>query len=215
MNPDEKISFTDALHRTLKRDDITDQERGIILQGIDHYRNEYQKHQQEGVDPISISVGFNTEIQKHIDEKVLADKENIISCKAGCAFCCYVQVTITSDEAKALIEWSKENDIRINYERLQKQAQAGDDSIKHVELKFADRKCVFLGDDNLCRVYEHRPGSCRKYMVSGDPKECDTEINPGGQVLNFIDVYAEMMVSGAFNAVESGPMAQMILKEKK
>lgn len=27
--------------------------------------------------------------------------------------------------------------------------------------------CVFLGKDNLCTVYEHRPGDCRKYPHTG------------------------------------------------
>ena len=39
------------------------------------------------------------------------------------------------------------------------------DEVNEVILK--KTPCVFLGKDNLCTVYEHRPGDCRKYPHTG------------------------------------------------
>jgi Fe-S-cluster containining protein len=38
-------------------------------------------------------------------------------------------------------------------------------------LKKVDSKCIFLSDDNLCKIYDSRPEICRKYPFFGKPVE--------------------------------------------
>jgi Fe-S-cluster containining protein len=40
-------------------------------------------------------------------------------------------------------------------------------------LPYRDGKCIFLGDDDRCTIYEDRPASCRKF-------ECTKYFNNGG-----------------------------------
>ncbi|QOV90336.1 YkgJ family cysteine cluster protein [Humisphaera borealis] len=48
-------------------------------------------------------------------------------------------------------------------------AVTGDDGAVVVEkvLPYRDGRCIFLGDDDLCQIYEDRPLSCRKFECTG------------------------------------------------
>jgi hypothetical protein len=45
-------------------------------------------------------------------------------------------------------------------------------------LKRENEQCIFLTEDNLCKIYEARPSICRKYPFneSEEIEDCDPEI---------------------------------------
>ena len=55
-----------------------------------------------------------------------------------------------------------------------------------------ENRCVFLGEDGNCRVYEDRPASCRKLLVVSAPTECG---QPGGEVKPITIPMAEVVLS--------------------
>lgn len=209
---EEKRHFTMRLHKTLMRKDLDNETRAYIIKGLDYYTAQYKKA-KKSADAISVSIGFNNHMQKSINKALSSSQGKEVTCTKGCGFCCYLVVTITKDEALTLLQNAEEESIQIDFDRLEKQASFGEDNWD--KLPFADRKCVFLDDKGVCNSYEYRPASCRKQMVISHPSLCSTEINPGGNTISFLDIEAEMMTSGVWNAVPAGLMGEMILKEKR
>ena len=41
------------------------------------------------------------------------------------------------------------------------------------ELKWAEKRCGFLAEDNTCKIYDIRPIVCRTHNSLDDPKFCD------------------------------------------
>jgi len=135
-------------------------------------------------------------------------------CKAGCAGCCHTQVSITEDEANLLASLV-ENGLKIDHARLQKQMKAGNDSAEFYKLSYADRKCVFLGSDNLCQAYNDRPSVCRTNAVLGEASQCSTEkdLNENQQLRLIKTSEADMAIMGSFMASKSnGALALMLGK---
>lgn len=100
--------------------------------------------------------------------------------------------------------------IEIDAEKLARQA-----SVPWDQLPIEDQRCLFLSADNECRVYEHRPGACRKYMVKSNPDLCDTTKHPGGEVAIVFSMEAEIISSAAMTVYGAGDMATMLLKTRK
>lgn len=134
------------------------------------------------------------------------------SCRAGCSNCCYLEVSVTRDEAQLLAHRVRSG-IAIDMERLRKQAALRhNDDGNHDEWSSQPReirKCVFLGDDEVCRVYSDRPGACRKYFVSTPPEDC---FDPKGTHQGIGILQAEIEMSAAYNLADSfGAMSQQLL----
>lgn len=179
---------------------------------LDFYIAEYKRNKLD-YDEISIAANFNEEIQKEINNELKSDLAKDIACRKGCNHCCHTLVMITDDEAKLLIQFSNENNIKIDWGRINKQSLVIDDH-EYMKLDIDTKRCVFIDDSGMCGVYEHRPASCRKLHVLGDAIQCDTSGNPGGQVKWFISIQAEIITSAMFNATENGQMASMLIKNK-
>lgn len=131
-----------------------------------------------------------------------------ISCTKGCSGCCYQEVFITDDEAILLSKKIKEG-MEIDYARLKKQAKIKD-SDAWIPVPKEIRRCVFLGDDSLCRVYDERPLTCRRYFVTSDPKICE---DIGADNVTYMVHAAEAFVSAALNLKpKSGAMAKMLVE---
>jgi len=179
---------------------------------LDFYVGEYKKNKCD-YDEISVAASFNDLVQKEIDTELKSDLAKDIACRKGCNHCCHVLVMITDDEAKLLVQFSNENDIKIDWDRLSRQAMITDD-VEYIRADVNTKRCVFTDDSGACKVYEHRPASCRKLHVLGDAIQCDTSNNPGGQVKWFISMQAEIITSAMFNATKNGSMASMLIENR-
>lgn len=136
-----------------------------------------------------------------------------VKCRKGCAACCHLNVDIFPQEAQLLRMVAADEGIVIDEARLARQASKDDSTWR--ELSPEDRRCVFLGGDLSCKVYEHRPGACRKYLAKTDPDLCDMVKHPGGKVGIVFSVEAEIVHSAAMTAYGAGNMAAMLLREIK
>ncbi|HKX40906.1 MAG TPA: YkgJ family cysteine cluster protein [Burkholderiaceae bacterium] len=136
-----------------------------------------------------------------------------IKCKRGCAACCHLSVDVSPQEAILLRVIAKDQGIPIDEARLDRQASKSFDTWH--ELPVEDRRCVFLGEDNACRVYEHRPGACRKYTVKSDPERCDMDKYPGGEVAIVFDVEAEIIQSAAMTVFGARSMAEQLIATRE
>ena len=103
-----------------------------------------------------------------------------ITCRSGCSGCCHFAVEITHDEAELLLELLATG-VEIDLDKLERQA-AWEPTSPQWQLSWADEnKCVFLGADSRCRIYQHRPAACRKLLVTTPAALCtsaNTEIEP-------------------------------------
>lgn len=145
-------------------------------------------------------------------EKAIAEADfKNVSCKAGCSFCCRINVDTTETEAAVVVAYAKEHGIEIDIAALKEQATAHNDDrpfLKHA-------KCVFLGEDNLCKVYEVRPNACRKYFVITEPYLCEaTKENLRSKDVGVsVSWRIEIIASALINIEESGNFSQLLLNE--
>jgi Fe-S-cluster containining protein len=145
--------------------------------------------------------------------------KEMVPCKAGCTGCCHTQVSVTEDEAE-LLAHNIANGIEIDYVRLAKQADAGNDSSAFFKIPYNERRCVFLDEKGACRVYKDRPAVCRTNAVVGDAAQCDTSdtsVNTEGGALRLVKTQkSDMTIVGAFAvANDSGTLPFMLAKVLK
>ncbi len=151
---------------------------------------------------------FNREVFAHPLVKELS------GCKAGCTGCCHTQVSITEDEAELLARIVNDG-LKIDRAQLQKQMNAGNKSEDFYKLSYESRKCVFLGSNNLCLVYEDRPSVCRTNAVLGDSSQCSTENGyDEKKTLRLVKTsQSDMAIIGSFQVSNnSGTLALMLGK---
>ena len=132
-------------------------------------------------------------------------------CKAGCTACCHTQVSVTRNEALLLIERVNEG-VTVDSDLLLKQMKAGDNDTEFYRLSYEDRKCIFLGDNGLCSVYEDRPSVCRTNAVLGNSSQCDTsaELKPTVLVKT---PHADMVIYAAYvHAKDNGALPHLLGK---
>lgn len=132
-------------------------------------------------------------------------------CKLGCTACCHTQVSVTDDEAQLLAKRVQEG-VKINRRLLKLQVKAKNDSDAFFKIKYEDRKCIFLGDDGACTVYEDRPSVCRTNAVIGDASQCDTSVSV--QPVRLIKTpKSDVAIYASFeNAESSGTLPYMVGK---
>jgi Fe-S-cluster containining protein len=199
--------YTVNLSRVLKN--VNKQQFFQIHEGVEYYISQYEKGKRE-YNGISAAASFQDTIQETIDKESKNNGRGEIRCGKGCSFCCHYHVDITDDEADLLIQFSKENNIKIDKPHLEKQKDKNVDNWD--DLKYAERRCVFLNTDGSCRVYQRRPVSCRALQVITDPKLCSTEFksqNVGA--LSILDV--DMMATGIINATRMDSMAKLLIEK--
>lgn len=142
----------------------------------------------------SIHEAINQGISEKFKER--PDLKEMVTCQKGCAHCCYIHVTTTKDEAGLLAEAAVEKEIPLDMEKLARQAEIPD--AEWIKNPMDLIRCPFLGDDNLCMVYEERPSSCRTYFVASDPKNCDVS-NGAKDVSTVFLEYPEVLASAALS----------------
>ena len=93
------------------------------------------------------------------------------SCSRGCSACCFFEVEITTDEG-ILLTALINGGIEIDQARLNNQAARAKKSPEWGKFLNESNRCIFLGPDQTCRIYDFRPLVCRKHMVSSPPSDC-------------------------------------------
>lgn len=163
-------------------------------------------------DPL-LRARFVHQVVDELNQEVFANPlvKEFSPCKIGCSGCCHTQVSVTIDEAHLLVEKIKHG-LEIDKQRLMIQMNAGNDSDAYYKIKYEDRKCIFLGEEGACRVYEDRPSVCRTNAVLGDANQCDTRqsIKPTRLVKtpqSGMAIYASFV-----SAEESGTLPSMVGK---
>lgn len=138
--------------------------------------------------------------------------QKFMPCKSGCSGCCHTQVGITDDEAELLVERIADG-IKIDYALLEKQSKLGNNGQAFYSLAYNERRCVFLGADESCQVYNDRPSVCRTNAVLGESSQCAPlagESEPNTIRLVKTE-QADMAIMGSFlMAKNSGTLASMV-----
>lgn len=148
---------------------------------------------------------YNEEIFSHPLVKELSP------CRKGCSACCYTQVSVTEDEAELLAKRVLEG-VEIDFNRLNIQMQAQDDSIAFFKIDHHLRKCIFLDEEGGCKVYADRPSVCRTNMVLGDASQCDTSVKVKPTRLVRTPKSDMVIYASYLNSSESGSLPHMLGK---
>ncbi len=159
----------------------------------------------------------HSEVDKYLDI-LLKDRfvSSVITCKKGCTACCHTQVSITEDEAIFLAQRAVDENLFIDMKNLYLQASVLNSDSKWYGLPYEKRRCIFLDDNNLCKVYEDRPLVCRtNYVLS--PKESCLTLDGKERPLRLLNTpRADMITVGAFTqSKENGALPYMIWKAFK
>ncbi len=133
------------------------------------------------------------------------------SCKKGCSACCHLEVEITPDEASLLADII-ERGHPVDLERLEHQSQKKRQDASWLLGVTAMNRCVFLGDQGACSIYEDRPSICRKHSVVSPAEHC-MAANQAPVVRNV--PLAEIVLSSAIDIAEGrvGSISSMVIKE--
>lgn len=122
-----------------------------------------------------------------VDAEHQASPPTGVSCAAGCGSCCKTfPKQITDDEADLLATLVRTGAAPIDLDELK--AQSASES-NHM-------RCLFLGQDDNCRIYGDRPMVCRKYYVTSPAANCET---PDTGVVPRIDLMPELIASAAMS----------------
>lgn len=192
---------------------MTPAEQAYTAAAHHHYERQFTRARDDHVQPESIAAGIHDALDaKVVEHRATHPRASEIKCRRGCAHCCHVNVTITRPEAVLLHHAAREAGITLDRDKLERQARyTVADWQQQPE---ADRACIFLDPMGSCKVYEHRPDACRKYLVLSEPEQCDVNAHPKGQVLNFVSIKAEIIASAAMVVFECGSMPAMLLKHQ-
>ena len=106
-------------------------------------------------------------------------------CDQCMGYCCTMPVEIRADDL-VLLGLASEDDIKDSLKKLSKRLiQEGYvRSFRSITGLFtleqkANRDCIFLGENRLCKVYEKRPGVCRQFPDIGPrPGYCPARKKP-------------------------------------
>lgn len=158
-------------------------------------------------------------IHKLMDAKIAEVRANEkvvqVSCKAGCANCCRTLVHVSEDEAKLLARRVL-NGVKIDEDKLARQANPAHDAATWFKLSKGEGTCVFLGADNNCRVYDNRPSSCRNYLVTTSPDLCCPDESGNPRDVEYYNVFeAELLSTIESRLSAQGTLPIMLMQQLK
>ena len=124
----------------------------------------------EGARTESTAVGVGHDVGRWFDEvMVLAPAAPSPSaCRAGCAFCCHLKVSLSPPEAIALIDHLRRHLSTAELATLRARVVATDKRTHGITAEARARAripCPLL-QDSQCIAYEARPTACRASMTS-------------------------------------------------
>ncbi len=139
--------------------------------------------------PVLLSFS-NATVAMAVEEASEAGKP--VSCRAGCGVCCRQVVPVSEPEARYVAElvaaMPEERRARVEERFRAAIAALGEDLVarlrdtvslrpietrREIGLEYFRKgvACPFLENES-CSIYEHRPLSCREYLVSSPPEGC-------------------------------------------
>ena len=133
-----------------------------------------------------------------------------IRCSKGCSHCCHGPVEVWPHEAALLVASARESGVELDRSRLERQSAATVDTWRQQPV--LDTACVFLGNDGSCRIYESRPGACRKLLVTSEPERCDAGNNALDRVERWWSWEAEIMETAAQEVFGADLMPRLLLR---
>ncbi len=122
--------------------------------------------------------------------------EKKISCKSGCAECCYHPVLISVLEGIFLYRWFAEHgrwtpSFRQSLEKFSKTTTG----LAFEVWAITHIPCPLLTSKNECSAYEARPLTCRTTFSTGNPHYCHTHrIGPDTGFVNRVEVLSKFHV---------------------
>jgi Fe-S-cluster containining protein len=148
-------------------------------------------------------------LHQMMDREMKAASQFAISCRKGCTGCCHYEVEITQNEA-AVLKKAVDDGFAIDRDRLDLQAERERRSPEWQRFGSRDNRCVFLGEDGACGVYEDRPAICRKHVVTTPVAACST---PGAAVAPIQVLLAEILLSAelSIEGTPFGSLSKMLL----
>lgn len=96
----------------------------------------------------------------------LSFPNNEIVCTKGCAYCCYLTVTLGAHEIVQILEFINKKFTTTMISNIIDRAEINMKQmlpVTHDECEHTNLKCPLLSDDGLCMCYKVRPLSCQKY----------------------------------------------------
>jgi Fe-S-cluster containining protein len=186
-----------------------------ILRQVENYQAQIAKL-PAGRERAKVAIKALQELIEREKKQHLKAFEAKVQCKAGCAGCCHQQVEVSGDEG-ALLASLVDNGLKIDMERLERQANTDFTDLEWWRQSQRDKACLFLDEKNQCRIYSMRPMACRKYFVFTPPEQC-AEVSPTGSIT--VGVYtipdAEIFATAIMDYVRGeAPMAKAIWKNLK
>ena len=176
---------------------LTPEETAAFLQSADKVCQAAVRHLSDKRGTL-FTINFVRNLQSGIDQVVSTAVEQGVklACKAGCSYCCSARVEAIEPEvfriAQEITSRSSEESNAL-IERLQTYVAMPSDVAPWQQRK----PCPFLVD-NLCSIYEVRPGVCRK-AHSLDVAKCAANAPEIPQSLNIV-LGAEALLKGTSDA---------------
>jgi len=104
---------------------------------------------------------------------------------AGCNFCCYGEISLSSLEASYIHSYINQVEIPFDKKLVERQ------NLKpHKDLAYANKRCAMLNAEGKCRIYEIRPSICRLHNSTSEPQQCDERKGPPSiQTLRTIETF--------------------------
>jgi Fe-S-cluster containining protein len=157
--------------------------------------------QQFGFDAVDATLGSSTDVDScvslasRIDDLIEQAIESLqadgagIACRAGCNFCCHLQVMILPHEAIALFRYlgsriPKDQAAAVRKRVLENAAQVS--KLAREGRSPTNMACAFLVDGR-CSAYEARPAACSGYH-SLSREKCEESYRHGGNLPEGIPV---------------------------
>ncbi len=103
-------------------------------------------------------------------------EEHAVSCKAGCAHCCYYPIHVTIGEGLILYRGLAARGRMTAAVRARLEEHANQTSFMDPAVWMLSKiPCPLLDEKKLCIGYDARPLSCRLTFSAGDPDDCDPQ----------------------------------------
>jgi Fe-S-cluster containining protein len=185
--------------------EFSDLQKDFVSFAVQNYTQQLDANN----DPIKEKVGAMYNVIDEINQETLyKEGEQHPSCFKGCAHCCHIMVACTEWEAITALEYMNHIGLKFEKEDIQKLESQASVKLDSDYMVHPDRRCVFLGKDNLCQIYEARPSACRNYFVFSPPDECDTfkQVGAGKVLTNFnLDTIAPIITLMEKSSLASFP----------